>query len=732
MKLLSLIVLALLLTVSVAGAQEPAPYLYYFSDVLHSYVIERADGSDSRQFGEAVIPATHNSASGPGWSPSGRWFAFTSHKGGAYDGSDWRSYIISTDEQTIIPFLPQEGLSRSDIVWSPVEDLLVYTDTQQISDYGYHTWLVLFDPNTQQPIYKHFFDGEQTSAGSVRWSPDGSQISIEVSQEGTTHLYDLTIPALELKDSATLNKVHDIYDNNSTQLLAFINAEKQLVIHDIFSHQEWKYPFDYPDSYSRLISMTWNPQQTEALIQIEETAVDSQRQMSILWLFLTADRLVVIRRNDPFSFSPTEGVIWSPEGNKAVIDISDKRGNKVVVFTPSLKQKMMPPMHRPILWLDGHHFLFEEKSGESIPALKIIDMETLQTQPVGIPMGVPNYSLAPSRKYLQVGRSIYELSSLQVVAQSQTSASTMETFTSWHENDGWVIFMEWDFFPLSGYRSMVYEVAKINDSNTRELTNCYWSLCAGWLPPQVEPLLTPDASPKSVIPAPSQEILVEKPIYRLAWNEDGTQIKTISADWEAEVATVNVWEVNTGKVLQTEDIPYDEIWNYKLDGDTVFANGNWDKTQPLVNPLNTLQFTYEATTQTYAVQDLKTRQVLQTWIGDEILFNDETSYRWIGELLFIDISAKGCNRYWQRYGEKYKGMVSTPIPMFCNASPNEDFVLLLPIHAAKTYLVNTLTGNVIPINFYASDGAFSPDGTRIALGSSHKLTIWELQDILSI
>ena len=53
-----------------------APYIYYYSDWLDSFVIERADGSDSRLFGAGLIPDGTNMVGGGRWSPSGEWFVF--------------------------------------------------------------------------------------------------------------------------------------------------------------------------------------------------------------------------------------------------------------------------------------------------------------------------------------------------------------------------------------------------------------------------------------------------------------------------------------------------------------------------------------------------------------------------------------------------------------------------------------------------------------------------------
>jgi hypothetical protein len=77
-RLLALAVLCFSLAPSVRAQppdDDPAPYLYYYSDVLNGIVIERADGSDSRIIGQGLF--NRYGSGGMGWSPDGRWF--TSH-----------------------------------------------------------------------------------------------------------------------------------------------------------------------------------------------------------------------------------------------------------------------------------------------------------------------------------------------------------------------------------------------------------------------------------------------------------------------------------------------------------------------------------------------------------------------------------------------------------------------------------------------------------------------------
>src|SRR5690606_33237690 len=73
-------VLALLMTVSPASSQsEAAPYLYYFSEERHAFVIECADGTDSRLLGQGSIPINAVGADGA-WSASGEYFAWATRK----------------------------------------------------------------------------------------------------------------------------------------------------------------------------------------------------------------------------------------------------------------------------------------------------------------------------------------------------------------------------------------------------------------------------------------------------------------------------------------------------------------------------------------------------------------------------------------------------------------------------------------------------------------------------
>lgn len=57
-------------------AQDSAPYIHYYARLLGAFVIERADGSDSRIFAQHIMPPDYQVVRAVGWSPAGEWFAW--------------------------------------------------------------------------------------------------------------------------------------------------------------------------------------------------------------------------------------------------------------------------------------------------------------------------------------------------------------------------------------------------------------------------------------------------------------------------------------------------------------------------------------------------------------------------------------------------------------------------------------------------------------------------------
>ncbi|MCI0714453.1 MAG: hypothetical protein L0154_30140 [Chloroflexi bacterium] len=161
-----------------------APYLYYYDETVRAFVVERADGTDRHLLGQELMadlplpgtpyPNPENDyiredtvygglyVDGPGWSPSGEYFAWTAApKIWGRPPVHGEPYIINTSG---LP--PADVLRRfdvADMVWFPDEDKLFIVaqyneeiplpDREQsmgfdLTTHVHHTQFMIFDPAT--------------------------------------------------------------------------------------------------------------------------------------------------------------------------------------------------------------------------------------------------------------------------------------------------------------------------------------------------------------------------------------------------------------------------------------------------------------------------------------------------------------------------------------------------------------------------------------------------------
>lgn len=161
--MMPLLIILLVLMLRFEAQTSDAPYLYYYSKPLNAFVIERADGTDSRTLGENVLPADAEVVYGS-WSPSGKWLA-------------WHTFsemgIISADGQNNIIALVE---GKKDFLWSSTQDILLAYDGYVIDDVNF----ALIDVE-QQKIITEFTIGkielEDIYSHHIVSSPDGRLFS---------------------------------------------------------------------------------------------------------------------------------------------------------------------------------------------------------------------------------------------------------------------------------------------------------------------------------------------------------------------------------------------------------------------------------------------------------------------------------------------------------------------------------------------------------------------------
>jgi hypothetical protein len=130
-----------------AQTDDEPPYLYYYSRMLGGIIIERADGSDSRHIGANVIPPGATGLSGPGWSPSGRYFAtYQIISYGLSGNATGNASVINVQGEPIAQWLGLIAAPQR-MQWSPTgEDiLLVLGNYRGDSAIGLGTFVWLID-----------------------------------------------------------------------------------------------------------------------------------------------------------------------------------------------------------------------------------------------------------------------------------------------------------------------------------------------------------------------------------------------------------------------------------------------------------------------------------------------------------------------------------------------------------------------------------------------------------
>jgi WD40 repeat protein len=205
-RLLCAFVFLILPGTAVFPAQTAAPpYVYYYSDTLNAFVIERADGTDSRAIAQDLMPADHTIISGPGWSPSGQWFAWTSTYPGEYLDGPRSAWIIRSDGQERLDIL-DDVMHAAYMSWSPTGDYLFVIDAQMDVSVigegsppekpGFDVYLIDVAEKRLAAFFNDIDVESIRGMGYQAWSEDGDNVyfmyrSVHVQDDGQLEYGDL-------------------------------------------------------------------------------------------------------------------------------------------------------------------------------------------------------------------------------------------------------------------------------------------------------------------------------------------------------------------------------------------------------------------------------------------------------------------------------------------------------------------------------------------------------------
>jgi hypothetical protein len=200
----------------------------------------------------------------------------------------------------------------------------------------------------------------------------------------------------------------------------------------------------------------------------------------------------------------------------------------------------------------------------------------------------------------------------------------------------------------------------------------------------------------------------------------------ILSDRQTETSYQVTWDMVSGQFLDREEIPYCEHFDCQIEEEVYFLPPRWDRTQPLSSMSGHLELSFDDITRTFTITDTDQAIVLESWLEGTVPGDD---FWWSGERLYPHSRMTPelpvfCTWYWERESS----FVGSASPTICGFSPSQNDMLRFPtIPTEKASLIDLATGATTRINFFARDGAFSPDGQWIALGNHDRVTIWQVE-----
>jgi WD40 repeat protein len=162
------IIIAILSVCLAPDPREPsdAPYIYYYADKLNAFIVERADGTETRVIGQGITKTSGEyHIEGAGWSPSGRWLAWTSRL--LWYGHTRALHNYAEQIGTGKRLKTLDAYPDARYIWSPTQDILFGVSTYfepdgEVTEGGEelgtnHLIFVAIDANTDTVIFSQAF-----------------------------------------------------------------------------------------------------------------------------------------------------------------------------------------------------------------------------------------------------------------------------------------------------------------------------------------------------------------------------------------------------------------------------------------------------------------------------------------------------------------------------------------------------------------------------------------------
>lgn len=684
-------------------SNEPIPYIYYYSDLEHAFVIERADGTDSRLLAQGVMPENHDTIDSVHWSPSGEYLAWRSHRHngpGSFSVSGW---VVSSNG-TYVSDLLNDANNVIHMEWSPDEDILAVIFYDEY--YGHNETVRLIDVPENRIVAEissySILESLSIYSHPDIWATDGSSVYFTMSNPGVSVLTRLYFDGTS--EHWLGSERYPIYSSRERIMQRDYEYRSDGRYHnwtitDLTTGEVHLYDSFYEDDAPDDFYIFWNPTGEYALIYENTCEFTTHRrcQRSGLALFdLQSDERYTLENVDSIALDINRRTVeqpWSPDGT--VLMLQDET-DQLYMLDATTREMFSIETSGIVLWkwLGERDVLMLTYDDEDIPSPHAFryswanhttqELEDISSNLVPL---WDYFDVSPDGAFIgHYGTFEIHIQNLDTGENYQYPISSALTYRDYPRAMGykWSNDSQW-FFSESGFNALM--IHHINSDYGRELTQCYdVHTCVGFVPDVVLSNLR-HGEPTSVSPVPMNTLLHDYSVYGVIWNDDGTKIASYSVDHSRENDDlISIWNMTgTHPVLENTfvaDLNCEHQFTscpILLENDDTFSEITQSAEYEVLITDDDEPIAFLIDTQTQ--QHISNNPLLDfpTWRLHEIVYNANNN-------LLVEYRLYSRGKIW-----------------------------------------DVETGELLSeLNWTGNMAQFNPDGTRLAVASSHLVSIWDM------
>ncbi|MCI0711872.1 MAG: hypothetical protein L0154_17075 [Chloroflexi bacterium] len=554
-----------------------APYIQYYSDYLNAFVIERADGSDSRVLGEGLFPPDAWSVSSHDmkWSPSGEWLAFESElsRRGEIVTHPTKFTVLSADGQRTLETIETLGERITGFYWLSTRDILMVNgggstvwDQKPESEIR-RTEYFMIDANTDSVISEIEIEiavplmeldfAWYLQNRFTQWHEDTEQLIMAyldplprilwvqfLGLDGKISSRQFPLPESEVFNFYLLPDAWLLYPN--------INEFSEYIMLNLLDDSTYEYQFEALASITQLGDLPY------VLIKdaVREVGLESY-QWDMANYFLLDLRNFSMTLLGTFPLHST--FRWTSNGTYIVFDFA----SSIHVYDVEADS-----FHRRPLFFDQRKqsgvrtyrlreeteelYILSSEVGANAESQDTLYVYNLETGSVEQHDGLPFYSDISSFSldltfyldYLHedddkslIIMSLDDRQRLSLPFSPRNPALDMLALLDWHEEGYWFIVHE-AFMGAGGAPFYRWSNIANMDGDERELTYC--GVCAMWLPDHIDITKLPDGQATSVLPVATPTVTIQGS-GDILWHEDYIKVDGVTYD------------INSGDIISLPD-----------------------------------------------------------------------------------------------------------------------------------------------------------------------------------